>query len=116
VLDLLQERPPATRSRGRFCCAVAQPSGPRYRRASERSRNAASMLLFLGTRVRRVVGDMVTKSGQVYKPAPRPSSAGRLARCPKSDPRGTLNSYSVPTTARTEQADAKLSALRPAQV
>jgi hypothetical protein len=45
-----------------------KPSGPRYRRASERSHNAASMRLFLGTRVRRVVGDMVAKSGQVYKP------------------------------------------------
>jgi hypothetical protein len=41
---------------------VGKPSGPRYRRASERSHNAASMLLFLGTRVRRVVGDMVYRS------------------------------------------------------
>jgi hypothetical protein len=45
-----------------------KPSGPGYRRASERTNNAASMLLFLGTRVRRVVGDMVTESRQAYKP------------------------------------------------
>jgi hypothetical protein len=54
-----------------------KPSGPRYRRASERSCNAASMLLFLGTRERRVIGGMVTQSGQECKP-PAESRVGRV--------------------------------------
>jgi hypothetical protein len=92
-----------------------KPSGPRYRRASERSRNAASMLLFLGTRVRRVVGDMVTQSGHVYKPP-----------CERSTrPRGSLAEISTAWYCEcsrrahyhaTEQANATVSALRPAQV
>ena len=47
---------------------LTKPSGPKYRRASERSHNAGPMLLFLGSRVRRVVGDMVTESCQGCKP------------------------------------------------
>ena len=68
---------PATKSGGLFGVrpsqgAVGKPSGPRYRRASERSHGAASMLLFLGTRVRRVVGDMVYRSAFALQAPPVP--------------------------------------------
>ena len=57
---------------------MTKPSGPAYRRASERSHNAASMLLFLGTRVRRVVGDVVAEARQVCKPLNSPLCSHRV--------------------------------------
>jgi hypothetical protein len=90
------------------------PAHPRPRRASKRSPlhihvagrstpgNAGSLPTWWPNRAR-------------YTSPPRPSSAGRSARCPKLDLRGTLNSYSVPTTALTEQAEPTASALRTAQ-